>query len=69
MFHEMACNGGTDPAPNKITPPPPKKKKKKKKKNSNHLVLLKQTRRKANAQTSYPTWLSKNKTKQKIEKK
>ena len=56
MFHEMACNGGTDPAPNKITPPPhQKKKKKKKKKNSNHLVLLKQTRRKANAQTSYPT--------------
>ena len=55
MFHEMACNGDTDPAPNKITPPPPKKKKKKKKKNSNHLVLLKQTRRKANAQTSYPT--------------
>ena len=28
----MACNGGTDPAPNKITPPPPKKKKKEKEK-------------------------------------
>ena len=28
----MACNGGTDPAPNKITPPPSKKKKKEKEK-------------------------------------
>ena len=28
----MACNGGTAPAPNKITPPPPKKKKKEKEK-------------------------------------
>ena len=28
----MACNGGTDPAPNKITPPPPKKKEKEKEK-------------------------------------
>ena len=27
----MACNGGTDPAPNKITPPPPPKKKEKEK--------------------------------------
>ena len=32
MFHEMACNGGTDPAPKKITPPHPKKKKKEKEK-------------------------------------